>query len=375
MSVYKSISLKNQPNSIFVHIPKTGGTTLNAAMRGAYWQSEPDEFYRHILSDKSSNAGDIFDEKLNDKYIGATIFMMVRNPVDRMVSEYYFIKERKEFVNLIKPRPKDFHSYLSNRQTQNYMVGFLKGKKMYDKNGVTEADLADVIKAIDKLDIKVGIFENYNDSLAYFEKKGGLKVPKELSIKRVTFKRPNINQLDDELIQLIESTNKLDVELYNYCLNRFKEKTNGIQGKFKFTGDKYDHVIAYSARACFYEFCIQHKTFISNNFEFFKDLTFHLLNGRKIKDGRLFVETWNLTFLNHFNDYFPSSKLNLKLQHQLPKLDDPIDYADSIGGTIEAHLKENPHERYLGMKLKMELIPVIPTKKNSSRLSRLFGKK
>ena len=76
---------------IFIHIPKTGGTTINSAMNETYWQTKPGYNYRHILSDKSSNSGDIFLKKNKKKYQNDKIFMMLRHPVDRLISEFYFI--------------------------------------------------------------------------------------------------------------------------------------------------------------------------------------------------------------------------------------------------------------------------------------------
>lgn len=361
-------------NAIFVHIPKTGGTTLNSAILGKYWQGKPDEFYRHILDDKTSNSGDIFDPNLNDKYLGKSIFMFVRNPIDRMISEYYFIKERKEFMDLIKPKPMNFEAYINSRQTQNYMIGFLKGKRMYDLKFVTEQDLSDVIAAIEKLDIKVGIFEKYNDSLAYFSKELNLVLPKEMEVKRITLKRPKMDELDQATTSLIVEKNQLDVQLYDYCLKRFQKESFGIKGDFQFKGDKFDHVIAFAARACFYEFCVSTKSFISNNFEFFKDLTFHLLEGEKMRDGRLFASTWNSTFLNHLENKFPDSGLVKSLKAETIYNADPVEHAHNIGQAIDSYLRENPHERFGGLKLNHALIIIQQPTKNTF-LEKLFGKK
>ena len=87
---------------IFIHIPKTGGTTINAAMNNSYWQTEPNFNYRHILKDRKSNSGDIFNPNNIDQYKEYDIFMMLRSPIDRVTSEYHFIRERKEFIDLLK---------------------------------------------------------------------------------------------------------------------------------------------------------------------------------------------------------------------------------------------------------------------------------
>ena len=58
--------------------------------------------------------------------------MMVRDPVDRLISEYYFLRERKNFMDLLKKKPRDFNDYILNPQTQNYTIGFLVGKRIFD---------------------------------------------------------------------------------------------------------------------------------------------------------------------------------------------------------------------------------------------------
>lgn len=342
---------------IFIHIPKTGGTTINAAMQGTFWQTEPGFNYRHILKDKSSNSGDIFDPENFDEFHGHTIFMMLRHPVDRLVSEYYFIRERNEFVNDLKTKPKDLVSYAQSPQTQNYMTGFLKGKKMYDTIPVNEKDLEDVLESIEKLDIHTGIFEYFSDSLAYFSQRTGIVWNETIDIKRVTLRRPKVDELSDDVKDLILRTNDLDLKLYNFCLERFN-KLNDSKGNFTFQGDKYDHVIAYAARACFYEFCLTNKMFIRQNFMFFRDLTFYLLNVKKVSDGREFANLWNKAFISTFSKHFPSSKLTVQLNELEPNVEDPLEYAFEIGQTIDEYMRANfsKSTRYKGMMLNKTLV-------------------
>lgn len=361
--------------TIFIHIPKTGGTTINVAMQGSYWQTTPDFNYRHILADKSSNAGDIFNLKNADKYKEHRLFMMLRHPVDRVISEYYFIKERKEFTNLLKPSPKNFEAYIRNNQTQNYVVNFLKGKRMYSTVKATETDLEDILEAIDELPIHVGIFEQFADSLAYFTDTVGIGWNKEIAIKRMTLRRPKVSDVSSELKDLIIECNSLDMELYNYCLERFNAR-NKTKGKFRFHGDRYDHIVAYAARACLYEFCMEDKNFIKQNFAFFKDLTFYLIHEHRVIDGRILTTVWNQTFLSTFEKHFKGSTLNQALNANETFNEDPIEHAHNIGQVIDAFFKKNPSEKgyYRNMELDKSLVPSLKTPKKKGILSSLFKK-
>ena len=176
------MSLEN----IFIHIPKTGGTTINCVINKSEWQTTPDFYYRHIIYEtKRSNTKDIFNPLNYEKYLNYNLFMLLRNPIDRIISEYFFMKDRGEFMSLIKPMPKDLKAYIKSKQTQNYMVGFLIGKRMYDENSVTRDDYDLVINTIKNLDIKIGIFEHYKASLNYFSSITGIKIPKKIEVKRI----------------------------------------------------------------------------------------------------------------------------------------------------------------------------------------------
>jgi hypothetical protein len=357
---------------IFIHIPKTGGTTINSAMNETYWQTKPGYNYRHILSDKSSNSGDLFLPKNKSKYQNEKIFMMLRHPVDRLVSEYYFINNRNEFTNLIKSKPKTFEEYVESPQTQNYVINFLKGNRMYSTVRPNDEDLTSIIDSIDTLPIHVGIFEQFSESLTYFTKHMGLEWKKDIPIKRMTIRRPKIENLSEELIQLIEKNNALDLKLYEHCLNKFQQESGLKPGKHRFNGDRYDHVLAFAARACLYELVLTDKNFIKQNFNFFKSLTFYLLNDRKIRDGKYLITLWNLTFIKTLSTDFPNSQL----AQELDSINDPnpIEHAYSIGKTIDVFFKSNPKEKslYRNMKFDKALVPEIKTQSKKNWIQKLF---
>ncbi|MFN5784414.1 MAG: sulfotransferase family 2 domain-containing protein [Flavobacteriia bacterium] len=349
--------------NIFIHIPKTGGTTLNTAMNSSFWQTRPDFNYRHILSDKTSNSGDIFDNEQNDRYKDNTVFMIVRDPADRLLSEYFFIHHRKEYTDLLKPRIHSLEDYIQHPQTRNYMTGFLRGKRMYDEIPVTKKDLEEVIRAIEKIPVHVGIFERYADSLAYFSKVTGLEWQQELEIKRATLKRPKLAEVSEDILKMIGEMKALDVELYKFCVDRFNGMSDGLKGNYTFKGDKYNHLISFAARACLFEICMSDKTFIKQNLSYFRDLTMFLLNDLKIRDGRVLAETWNNAFLNAFFAHFPTHELSDELR-SMPELGaEPIEKIYFIGETINQYYRENYSKcyRFKGMKFSKEHVKLIET--------------
>ncbi|OUS00714.1 hypothetical protein A9Q86_08105 [Flavobacteriales bacterium 33_180_T64] len=301
--------------NIFIHIPKTGGTTINCVMTKSEWQTEPDFNYRHILYDtKRSNSGDIFNPLKNDMYSDYEIFTMLRNPVDRIISEYYFIKDRPEFMSLIKPIPKNLLEYVKHKQTRNYMVGFMLGKRMYDEELVSENDLQLVINTIKNLNIKVGFFESYEKSMKYFSSITGIKWPKTVGIKRKTLNRPEIEDVSDTIKNIITKNNALDFELYNYCKSTFDtiNITDSNSNKINFKGNEYDYIMKYTQRFNVLQVGLKNTNFIAQNQLFFKDLNQVLHEKLKMTDGKSYVLIWNDCFIKSYNEAHPNTELSKK---------------------------------------------------------------
>lgn len=353
---------KMKKSNIFIHIPKTGGTTVNAAMKSSYWQTEPDFNYRHIMpKTRESNAGDIFDPKNIKKYSDFHLFMMMREPIDRAASEYYFIRERRTFMELISKKPIDFRKYINSIQTQNGVVKFLKGRPFFSSIPSTKKDLDDIIECIDKIPIKTGIFEDFDASLSYFSSGSDLKWKKNVEVKRMTFIRPKKEEIEEELKSLILSKNELDKELYDYCHSNFKNKHK--QNSFvdiQFIKDKYNHVIPYAFNFCFFDFCLKNKKYLLNQEPFFKSLTFFLIQNRKIQDGKTFVELWNISFINAIDEHYPGSVL----QEVLSKIElgnhDPYEATLKIARAIDKFFENDKtsfHKFYNPMIFKEDYVP------------------
>jgi len=368
-------------DSIFIHIPKTGGTTINTAINNSYWQTEVNFFYRHIqLKTKSSNAGDIFDPKNFQQYKKYDIFMMLRHPVDRVTSEYHFIKERKNYMELLKKQPRDFNDYIQNYQTHNGVVNFLKGRRFFDTRKASEDDLEDIIEAIKEIPLHVGIFEDFSTSLQYFSEVSNIKWKGEVEVKRMTFKRPKVEDLGDDLIKIILENNQLDLKLYEYCFNKFETvKKNLKSANIRFKKDKYMHVIPYAITMCLFEFCMSNKKYIKQNLIFFRELTTFLLKQKNITDGLIFTQTWNETFLNAISYYFPSSPFYEALKTDYNFENDALDETYKLAMKVDEFFKNSSvitNEYYKPMEFKGFLVVPLPQKNEQKKsfFDKLFKK-
>lgn len=304
---------------IFIHIPKTGGTSITAAMNNALTlgdlgEGELDHFYRHIdYNTKKSNSADIFEPGNFDRYKSAGIFMMLRDPVDRLLSEYHFLRMRPEFFSLLSRQPTSFMDYCRLGETQNYCIKFLLGYRIYAPEPVTEEHLKKVTKAIDVLPIYVGIYEEFEKSLHYFSENLGVKWPSEMFRKRVSPSRPALGTLPKDEYDEVLKLNALDASLYQHCRASFESvKLQKRHQPIEFRGDQYDYVFVFVNRFCLLEISMENRDFISRNAEFLSSL--HNKVIQNANDGRSYVKRWNRAFVENCQANYPDTELAAKLK-------------------------------------------------------------
>jgi hypothetical protein len=318
---------------IFIHIPKTGGTSINCVMKGTEWQTPLDYYYRHLdFETKTSTCGDIFDRANIDKFVNEFIFMMLRHPVDRLISEYYYIRKNAEFMGFLSTHPKTFSEYIDNPQTSNYMLKFLDGQRIYSENRLGEERALEIISLIDSLDIHVGIFEEYDRSLSYFSEVGDFEWPDTIAVKRATINRPSVQQLPRDVIDKILAANALDIQLYEHCKAKLLERTQTLSiNKIKYQGGKLDFVIPYTIWNCILDIELTNRTFIEENKTFFVTLNIYL--HKTTGSGREYAKNWMKLFKNSVALYFKGTKF-AKLIKQIKKTS-PIDEIIAVAKIID----------------------------------------
>tara|TARA_B100000497_G_C7679729_1_gene411153 strand:+ start:1215 stop:2291 length:1077 start_codon:yes stop_codon:yes gene_type:complete len=350
---------------IFIHVPKTGGTTLNATLHNSKTPQDTSFNYRHIVSGTQlSNSGDIFNPLKYDKYQSYKIFMLLRHPVDRILSEYYFIKERDMFFSKLNPKPKNFEEYALHRQTANYVVSFLLGNEIYAKKRPSTEDLDLVINGIKNLNITVGIFEHFQKSLDLFQKEVGIKWPKTIHNKRVTIIRPERETVSEKLAEKILKHHNLDLALYNYAKSNFDVIDGLSPNVVKFIENQYDYILTYTKNRFVLDMVMKDHPFLRCHQQYFNDLR-RFLSIHKPQNGQDYLEKWQEAFVAALNENNLSQGLvqiinKSKKQH-------PTLFIKSFG----SYINSTSNKEWQNIKLKFDRSKV-PQKHLLSRISRFF---
>lgn len=151
----------NQKKILFVHIPKTGGTTIEQHMgainntKKGYYRNANNKAIQHLTTIEYNN---LFDDNRFNNYCKFTI---VRNPYDRMVSEYYWtdlpfgFKSNKTFDYFL-------YSVSDIVLNKNYSYTFLHDHFIPQKDFITDKNNNIIIDKIFK-------FEEFKEAIEFLQ--------------------------------------------------------------------------------------------------------------------------------------------------------------------------------------------------------------
>ncbi|MCQ6282351.1 sulfotransferase family 2 domain-containing protein [Bacillus sp. EB600] len=214
---------------IFMHIPKTAGITLRSIIKNQYMPEEVINTFEHDTGFetieyrvRTENIKCLLSHhpfgihKLVHKPF--TYVTMLRDPVDRVISAYYYLhkntdtleefKKKIDNVNLkefVTQDDKDFQYFVNNMQTRIVSGEFDPKRANLNKAKDNFRDYFSVI----------GITEMFDESMNLMKEKfnwGDIHYTKQ----NVTKKRPLKENVPEEIIKLIEEKNQLDLELYRW---------------------------------------------------------------------------------------------------------------------------------------------------------------
>lgn len=218
----------DQQALIFLHVPKTAGTTLNRIIE---WQYNPlsiftiDPYRIRATAERLKELSEARRRRIRmvrgHLYYGihealpqgATYITMLREPVARFLSTYYFLQRRPLHPMHRKVKSErigieDFIRLTPHRQ--NLQCRLISG---FRSNGICEAATLEIAKEnLVKSFSVVGISERFEESLMLMAKTFRWEIP-FYENRKVAKTRP---QGEPSAIEMIKEHNRLDLELYEF---------------------------------------------------------------------------------------------------------------------------------------------------------------
>jgi hypothetical protein len=229
------IEAMDQRALIFLHIPKTAGTTLNRIIE---WQYNPfsiftmDPYRIRATAERLEKLPERRRRRLRvvrghlyygvHEFLpqGATYITMLREPVARFLSSYYFIQRRPlhpmhRKVATERVGVEDFIRLTPHRQNlQCRLIAGIKSEGKCDERILDQAK-ENLMKSFSV----VGICERFEESLVVIAKSFNWEIP-FYENRKVSKTRP---QVEPSAIEMIREHNQLDLELYEFGKNLFQE--------------------------------------------------------------------------------------------------------------------------------------------------------
>jgi hypothetical protein len=227
---------------IFLHIPKTAGTTISDIIERSYlpknlysrYEISPDRYvieFEQIPEAKRKE----FKIIQGHLYFGihkllpqpSTYFTILRDPVERVISDYYYIRRHKKHP---------FHQTLISEQMSledliirgeyhpdNCQTRYLSGVgKSISHGQCTQEALELAKKNLSEYFSVVGILEEFDKTLLILQKRFGWKNI-FYTIQNQTKQRLLKDRISEETLSLIHKYNQMDLQLYDYAKERFHQ--------------------------------------------------------------------------------------------------------------------------------------------------------
>jgi len=230
------------PPLVFVHVPKAGGTTLNNILMKNYRyrldsygndffpRYYPDEFVSLVQAPVDDDtrrpafftghidlANDIF-RYMPVRYVAIT---MLREPVARFLSAYYFLQRRPlhPMHRKVKSERIGVEDFIRlTPQRQNLQCSLIAGIKSPGK--CEESTLEIAKENLAKSFSIVGLSERFEESLMLIAKTFQWEIP-FYENRKVAKTRPKV---EANAVDMIKEHNRLDLELYEFGKGLFQAK-------------------------------------------------------------------------------------------------------------------------------------------------------
>lgn len=238
---------------IFLHIQKTGGTTLDTILRRNLGDLQNNSILFEpelIKKNKSAIIRGLSDIQspsyirgvvgygISDYISGRCQYVtLLRHPVKRVLSLYYYLSNYPQSPSYTKVKDMSLEEFLFSRITPDVTDG--QTRQLASKDGfqipleqnLTSADLERAKRRIKEKSIIFGITDEFDKSL--------LLLAYELGLKKITYKKRNVSryrrplsEIPERVLRKIERQNSYDLLLYDYAWQIFHAAIEKFGEKF-----------------------------------------------------------------------------------------------------------------------------------------------
>ena len=237
-------SAKKSQTIIFLHLAKTAGTTLNQVLGREY--ADILSFY---IPKESSRLFEEFKEKLKSAKPGLlrghfefgwhyflprpfTYFTILRDPVDRVISEYYYILSSPGhplFADVVE-KNVSLADFVGKWNAPNLQTKKISGLTFAGNSGIpgrgkiTPANMLAAAKEnLSNHFAVVGLTERFDETLILLKREFGWDWPFYIR-DNVTKDKVARDDIPASTLAVVLEHNRLDAELYEYAKKRFIEQ-------------------------------------------------------------------------------------------------------------------------------------------------------
>jgi hypothetical protein len=222
---------------VFVHIHKTAGTTLRSLTDRQYRPNEIASVdWKSLEAFKASPEADRARIRLLRGHMPfglheflprpSTYITLMREPLDRAVSHYYWVRERPEHDLKAHAAAGDLVAYLESgvaADLDNGQVRLIAGAAFVPFGEMTEAHLEQAVRNLDERFALAGLSERFDETLVLLRDALGWHRSLYYTRQNPTRGRPR-DALDARTADALRAHNRLDLELYGYATDRFARR-------------------------------------------------------------------------------------------------------------------------------------------------------